>query len=717
MRQRTNPKHKLTRLIFRVQALFLVGIVCSSAIWLPPARSQGVEKPAAEQVQPTPTAETTAPTTPATTAKPSEPKAITTKDPTISVKELQLLVKPLTVEELKIEAEAWLALLKENGKAISNAEIVIGRQNLAIDKQKETAGSLDEAKKALEEAEKAKSSAAPGSPESEAAGKKLQEAKEKLKKAQTSLKEVETSKKELQQDKTLTSTLKKAEETGKLEASQKTFEEAKTNRDKLTAGTPAYEAESKKLDKLEQAIKAFEKAQKDQREVDSKSPKFQEAEKELKNAEEALKKAEDEIKGVPSSSDNKQTKTEKSAEAVKDTTLVIINTEIKPDVKTEASPSDTQGQKNLSQKGQQLEKASEKLQQSAENEAEIKKKLVVNVTKLQSTQTAIVDRLNVVLTELEKKGGDVKAYRSYVDSITKAEIDVKDTEAFSVRVISWLSSEQGGMRWFWNIVKFIGIVIVSWIASLILAAILSRLMKMGGTSKLLRQFLLMLIRRGGIVAGILLALTALEVSLVPILTLLGGASFILAFALQSNLSNIASGLMIMVYKPFDVGDEVKIGDLWGFVDSISLPSTRIKGFNGRMITVPNNTVWGGMITNLTPGETRKISVMFNISFDEDLARVESILLECISSHPKVLEDPKPGTFLWEFGEYSASILVNGATNTSEYWDVYKEVMHSIHQRFKKEGIAFQVPRRELQITSYVGNNDNNSKFNPVTKEQ
>lgn len=168
---------------------------------------------------------------PAVSADADSSKATTTKDPTIPVDELKLLLKPLTLEELQNEAAAWMLLLKEKGKEISNAEIAIKRQNVSIDKQKKASGNLDQAKLALEEAQKVQSTAAPGSPEYEAAAKKIEEAKVQLRQAQESLKEVETAKKETKQDKALTSTLKKAEETGKLDETQQILERAKQDRD------------------------------------------------------------------------------------------------------------------------------------------------------------------------------------------------------------------------------------------------------------------------------------------------------------------------------------------------------------------------------------------------------------------------------------------------------------------------------------------------------
>ncbi|NET62804.1 MAG: mechanosensitive ion channel family protein [Symploca sp. SIO2E6] len=291
------------------------------------------------------------------------------------------------------------------------------------------------------------------------------------------------------------------------------------------------------------------------------------------------------------------------------------------------------------------------------------------------------------MDQLEKKGSNVDVYRKYIDVVSGLQLDVTDTEGLGVRLISWIKSEEGGLRWTGNIGTFVGIVLASFIISQILGILFNQLFRrLGNVSGTLREFVVVLIKRGGVVCGVLLALTALEVSLGPILALVGGASFVLAFALQSNLGHFASGLTLMFYRPFDVGDEIKIAGLWGWVDSITLASTRIKGFDGQIYTLPNGMVWGDIIENLTTSERRELGLQFRIGFDEDLAQVQQLLVETMKSHPGVFEEPPPSTFVWGVEEYYISIEVDGWTKTEEFWDVHQEVLCMIKKRFDQEGI-------------------------------
>ena len=175
-------------------------------------------------------------------------------------------------------------------------------------------------------------------------------------------------------------------------------------------------------------------------------------------------------------------------------------------------------------------------------------------------RTALTDRLKLVLDKFEAKGGDGKPYRLYIASIGGIKIDVTDRTATLARISGWLSSEEGGLRLARDVGTFLGYIIGSIIVARIARMILRRVMSGDHvTSHLLRDFIISSSGRVIVAIGFLLALSALEVNLAPLLAVIGAAGFVVAFALQGTLSNFASGLLIMVFKPFDVGDEVEVG--------------------------------------------------------------------------------------------------------------------------------------------------------------
>lgn len=670
---------------YKIRAIILTAVVCVGVVWTTPVRSQEQEQEPAKDAN-TPKLEQVEP------EKPADPKAATTtKDINIPVDELKILVKPLTLEELRNEAAAWMLVLQKKAHEISEAEVTIKRQNQAISQQQEGVDALEKAKKALEVAEQAQKGAALGSPQYLEGTKKVEEAKENLKKAQSSVEKAKTTKAELKQDETSRKALEKAEKTGGLETAKQTLDKIKADRDQTVAGSLAYSEATKTIEKLEAAIKAFESAQEAQKGAAPDSPEYQEATQQLEKADEALKQL---LKDIGA------TVTGQSSQERDNTTASVENTEIKNnrEEKVAGAPGVVNNQQNLQQKQQELKKTTENLQKSTDAESAAKNQLVVTVSELQSQLTAIDDRFNAILEELEKKGGDPKPYRQYTQAVMSIDVDTKDTQGLGVRLLAWGKAEEGGLRWAGNTGKFVGIVIVSMIVSQILGAILNRLMKLfGGTSRIMRQFIVMLVKRGGVVVGFLVALTALEVSLGPVLALVGGVSFILAFALQSNLGNIASGLMIMAYKPFDVGDEIKLGELWGWVESITLANTKIKGLDGQMFNVPNNTVWGDTIENLSHGETRKFTHWLRIDFEENLAKVEQLLVEIMKSHPKVLAAPAPSTQLWSIEDYYISLKADGWVKKEDFWTVHSDIIRMIQGRFDTEGIKLAAIPKGIEI--------------------
>ncbi|NEP60582.1 MAG: mechanosensitive ion channel [Symploca sp. SIO2G7] len=684
---------------YRVRAIVLTaGIICAFTVGWSPARSQEleIEEAAAEAVEEVEEVEEVEP------AQGDPSAATTTENPDIPTDELELLVKPLTIEKLENEAAGWMVLLEAKALAISNAEIAVKRQNISIDQQEEAASELQKAKEALEEAEEAQAKVDPGTPEYEEVTKKVEEAKEELRKAEEAIEKAAAVQEELQKDEELQKALRKAERTGELDAAKETLDKAEKEREEIAPGSAEYERATEKIDKLKEAIATYEETREVKQTSIPDSPEFKQAVQDLEKAEEELKKAREAIDGVEPTEAEPQ---EQSSETIDEAAALLEETEIDIDgeEKVAGTPGVVDSEDNLEEQQEQLEEAAEQLQESADEESELKNQLVATVTELQSQQTAIIDRFNIILDQLEKKGGNGDVYRKYIEVVSGIQLDVTDTEGLAVRLISWAQSEEGGLRWAGNIGTFVGIVVASFIVSQIFGILFNQiLMQFRNISGALRGFVITLIKRGGIIVGILLALTALEVSLGPIIALVGGASFVLAFALQSNLGHFASGLTLMFYRPFDVGDEVKIAGLWGWVDSIALASTRIKGFDGQIYTLPNGMVWGDIIENLTTGERRELGLQFRIGFDENLAQVQQLLIEIMKSHPGIFEEPAPSIMVWGFEEYYIDIELEGWTKTEEYWNVHQEVLCMIKERFDKEGIKLAaVPIHNIRFHEAV----------------
>ena len=246
-----------------------------------------------------------------------------------------------------------------------------------------------------------------------------------------------------------------------------------------------------------------------------------------------------------------------------------------------------------------------KTDEAAAAKTDAKVQLVEYSTKLVADRTGIIDRLKIVLDEIDLEGGDTKAPRAYVSAVSGLKVDASDYASTATRLKSWLESDEGGWRWGRNLALFLAYVIGGFLLAKVVRVLLRRsLTRAHQTSQLLRNFLVDLSGRAVEALGILGGLSALEINLAPILAVIGAAGFVVAFALQGTLSNLASGLLIMVNKPFDVGDTVEVGgDIKGRVKSVNIFSTLIVTEDNLRKIVPNNTIWGGVIVNHTTGKT------------------------------------------------------------------------------------------------------------------
>jgi len=663
----------------RIRTLIATGFVCVFVTWSSPARSQEAEL----KLEDTPIE--------ATIPEGVDPKkALTTEDPTIPVDQLKLLVKPFTLEELNNEAVAWLLLLKDKVQEISNTEIAIKRENKAIEAQEGATDEVETAKKTLEEAEQAQKNAAPGSSKYEEATKKVEEARKALKKAQEAIEEAVETKAELKEDEALQEVLKEAQKEGGIEEARQVLEQAEKEREELTAGSPKYEQATEKINNLKQAISDLEKAEEDQKAANPDSPEYQEATQKIEQARAAVTQAKEAIaSGTKTPVEGQPEETTELEEDLEEAASALEETEKGAEVE---DLGDSESQKTE----KTLEETVEKLEKTVEEDSELKKQLVVNVTELQSERTAIIDRFKAVLDEMDVKGGDTKPYRKYIKAVSKVEIDLTDTEGLGVRILSWATSEEGGLRWAKNLGTFASVMILAMIAAQSIGAIVnSAVGKVSNISDSLRQLIVTVIKRGVIFIGILMALSALEVSLGPILALLGGASFILAFALQNSIGNFANGLMLMIYKPFDVGDEIEFNGLLGEVNSLSLASTKIKTFGEQIVIIPSETIWSSTVINNTKLGVRAVGPTIK-ACDTSLGKIQAIFEEIFKTHPLILEE-KSYIYPWDFEESSVIIEIRAYTETKNRWDVYEELLKIIQERFKKERIAIGVTQ-DLYVT-------------------
>ncbi len=324
-------------------------------------------------------------------------------------------------------------------------------------------------------------------------------------------------------------------------------------------------------------------------------------------------------------------------------------------------------------------------------------------TRLRGERDAILERFELVLAAFEAKGGDGGEARTYLaavqpDSIGELGESLKEPSVILTSLKEWAASDEGGIKW----AKRIGLFIVVLIAFKIVASILggitrkavSRLKK---TSELLKDFFVNTVKKLTTFIGLVIGLSVIGVDIGPFLAAMGALGFIIAFALQGTLSNFASGIMILLYRPYDIGDVVSVSGVVGKVSAMSLVSTTVLTPDNQINVVPNNSIWGGIITNVTGNKTRRVDMVMGIGYDDDIAKAQSIIESILDGHELILKDPAPVVQVHELADSSVNFVVRPWCATADYWTVYWDVTRQVKLRFDEEGVSIPFPQRDVHV--------------------
>jgi len=334
-------------------------------------------------------------------------------------------------------------------------------------------------------------------------------------------------------------------------------------------------------------------------------------------------------------------------------------------------------------------------------DAEIKAKLNVATIHVSS----LASGLAVILTMMDSVGMDTTAYQQQLLGATgQITTDVFEVGVFTNLLIGWGQTLwsvliEGGPGLFFKIILFFIIVF----AFRKLADLLQRLTETGlaksevELSLLLRRMVVSIVRNTTIVIGVLIALSQVGISLGLLLAGLGVVGFVVGFALQDTLSNFAAGLLILVYRPFDVDDFIEAGGVSGMVSNMSLVNTTILTFDNQTIVVPNNKIWGDVIRNVTAQDIRRIDMTFGIGYSDDIPKTEKLLLEIVSSHEAVLDEPGIMIRLHELADSSVNFIVRPWVNKEDYWETYWSITRAVKMRFDEEGISIPFPQRDVHL--------------------
>jgi small conductance mechanosensitive channel len=200
-----------------------------------------------------------------------------------------------------------------------------------------------------------------------------------------------------------------------------------------------------------------------------------------------------------------------------------------------------------------------------------------------------------------------------------------------------------------------------------------------------------------IVTIIIAAISNIGIETTSFMAVLGAAGLAIGLALKDTLANVGAAVLIIFFRPFKVGDFIEASGVMGGVKSINLFSTTLTTTDNRSIIIPNGALIAGNIINYTGNDKRRIDMVFDIDYKDDLKRAKEVIMEILLEHPIVLKDPAPIVAIGALGTNSVQIFARPWVKTEEYWNVLFEITESVKLEFDKNNISIPFPQMDLHV--------------------
>ena len=256
---------------------------------------------------------------------------------------------------------------------------------------------------------------------------------------------------------------------------------------------------------------------------------------------------------------------------------------------------------------------------------------------------------------------------------------------------NWLSIH--GM----NIIGAIVVLILGRIIAGMLRNVLQKVLRKSKLDQTIISFLGNLFYGLLITLIVLVALGQLGVETTSFIAIVGAAGLAVGFALKDSLSNFASGVLLLINKPFVIGDFVEAGGTSGSVVEIKLFATKLKTPDNKAVYVPNSSIVTGNITNYSAEATRRVDMVFGIGYGDDIDKAKEIILKLLSNDNRVFKDPAPQIVVGSLGDSSVNIYVRPWTKKEDYWGFYFDMTENVKKKFDEEGISIPFPQRDVHL--------------------
>jgi small conductance mechanosensitive channel len=231
----------------------------------------------------------------------------------------------------------------------------------------------------------------------------------------------------------------------------------------------------------------------------------------------------------------------------------------------------------------------------------------------------------------------------------------------------------------------------------ILIRTLTKLMEKQEVDETLRTFISNLVRVSLMVVVVIAAIGALGIQTTSFIAIFGAAGLAIGLAMQGSLSNFASGVLIVLFRPYRVGDFVEAAGIAGVVEEVQILTTIMRTGDNKQIIVPNSQIMNSIITNYSANDTRRIDMVVGVSYSDDLDKVRRTIEDLIAADDRILTEPAATIGVSALAESSVNFVVRPWVNTADYWTVMFDLTEAIKKRFDKEGISFPFPQRDVHV--------------------
>ena len=240
------------------------------------------------------------------------------------------------------------------------------------------------------------------------------------------------------------------------------------------------------------------------------------------------------------------------------------------------------------------------------------------------------------------------------------------------------------------------LIIGIWISKL-LAKSLGKVLRKREVDETLVKFSVSLVKVALITFIIISAASQVGIQTASFVAVIGAAGLAIGFALQGSLSNLAAGVMLIIFKPVKVGDFIEGGSATGTVESVGIFVTTLVTPDNKVVYIPNSTLTSGNITNYSTKDTRRVDMVFGIGYSDDIDKAKNVIQSVLNNDSRILKDPAPQIVVSELGDSSVNFNVRPWVNKADYWGVYFDTTEQIKKKFDEQNISIPFPQRDVHL--------------------